>query len=129
VSGILSAVGTLAKQAATPLAGFALQNATPTILTWTPPNDGQLHRYHLIVFLLVTSNTTGGDISITFNDPANFSSHPTVILGGTQGTGPHGTTLQGYEDIPVPGGQAVTLSQTSAMTVGAATLWAEIWGS
>jgi hypothetical protein len=124
--------GTLAPQATTATnfpSGYALVNGTGTIFSWTPPNDGQLHHFLLDLFLLVTSNTTGGDISLTFWDPADFSAHTEIILGGTQSVGPHGTTLQGYSNIPVPGGKPVTLAQTSAMTAGAATLWADLLGS
>ena len=46
--------------ATTGVNGFALQNGTPTILTWTPPNDGQVHRVLLIAQENVTVAETGG---------------------------------------------------------------------
>ena len=38
------------------LAGFALQNATPNILTWTAPNDGNYHRVVVAASIGVTSS-------------------------------------------------------------------------
>jgi hypothetical protein len=116
--------GSLALQAATPVAGFALQNATPTILTWTAPNDGALHRVLLMINLHVTSAETGGSIGVTIPLPDGSSLTPTINAGGF-GAGVQAYT---YTDFVKAGG-TTTFSQTGALTGGAATVWAEIWGS
>lgn len=115
-------------QASTGAGGFALQNGTPNIVSWTAPNDGALHRFVIFLYMFVTSATTGGAISIVFTDPGGNAQSP-VILSATQGGGAHGTTSQGFEVIFAKAGTTVTISESSAMTAGAATVWAEIWAS
>jgi hypothetical protein len=114
--------------AATPEAGFALQNATPTILSWTAPNDGNLHRAKLIIYLLVTSGETGGNINIDFTDPSNTSRAFGLGLSG-KAAGEYGNQQYEWESLFAYPGTTVTLVQSSALTGGAATVWAEIWGS
>jgi hypothetical protein len=112
-------------QAATPAAGFALQNGTPTILTWTPPNDGKLHRFIVFASLVVGSAETGGAIAQGFTDPSGVSRSQALFNGGLGA----GFASPNNFSYTVQGGQPVTIAQSSALTVGAATLWAEIWGS
>jgi hypothetical protein len=114
-------------QAATPVAGVALVNGTPTILSWTPPNDGKLHRFTYFASMVVTAPETGGTVGFQFDAPGNvFASWN--IFAPNQGAGYSfgQTVLQGQVCAP---GQPVTLVQITALTAGAATLWAEIWGS
>jgi hypothetical protein len=112
--------------AATPAAGFALQNATPTILTWTAPNDGNLHRVIVVGELIVTSGQTGGAVSLEFTDPGGTARTRTVWAGGLS---------SGYNNVPVgllqtvEAGTTVSVVQTSAQSGGAATTWSELWGS
>lgn len=112
--------------AATPAAGFALQNATPGILSWTAPNDGKLHRFAVVSSIDVTSGETGGLVIVTYQPPAGgFTPAQQVFAGGLgAGTAP-GATIEG---IAGPG-TTVFVNQTSALTAGAALVWAEIWGS
>jgi hypothetical protein len=114
--------------ATTGVAGYTMVNATGNIITWTPPSDGALHRFNLFLYMAVTSNTTGGAIGLTFTDPGS-NPQSLTILSGTQGTGAHGTTLQGYEQIFAKAGTTVAVTQATAMTAGAAVVWAELWGS
>lgn len=106
--------------------GFPLQNATPTILTWTAPNDGNLHRVIVVGELVVTSIQTGGAVSLNFTDPGGTARIRTVWAGGL---------AAGYNNVPVglqqvvEPGSTVTITQSSAQTVGAATMWLEMWGS
>jgi hypothetical protein len=126
--GAISFVPGLALQAGTPLAGFALADSTGTIISWTVPNDGQLHRVLFNLSLHVTSADTGGAIQITTVAPDGTSQTNTAFATSL------GTGLQKPANIangffPVEPGSAVTVTQSGALTVGAAILWAEIWGS
>ena len=122
----LGAVGGLQKVATTPLAGFTLQNATSNILTWTAPNDGNLHRVQFFITWDVTSAETGGAFGITWTAPDGTSGSVNLSAGGS-GTGIH-TPATPYVAI-IKSGSTITLNQTSALTAGAAVLWAEMWGA
>jgi len=115
------------KRAATPVAGFAKQNGTPTIISWTVPNDGQLHRVMLFASADVTSAETGGQVSLNVVYP-DGAAPPWTVFSGNQGTG---TDFSQHANIAfiVGAGSTVTLTQTSALTGGATTVWAELWGS
>jgi hypothetical protein len=110
-------------------AGFALQNGTPTIIQWTPPNDGLMHRFMIGVSFLVTSAETGGSLQVTYNDPGGGGRIRQLFAAGQaagyyngQGTTPAMLTI-------CEGGVPVIVEQSTALTAGAAVLWAEIWGS
>lgn len=129
MGGILSPVsggGGLTLQAATPLAGYQLVNGTPNIIGWTPPNDGKLHRFQVFCTKTVQSLETGGYIQVTFQSPDGTASAYT-IMAGSQGTG-YSTSETSYPMI-CQGGFPVIVRQFSALTVGASTFWAEIWGT
>jgi hypothetical protein len=117
----------LVKQAATPAAGFALVNATPTILTWTAPNDGLLHRFQVFAAENVTVGQTGGQVSVTYTLPDGTTSSVHALFGGGQTPGDN-TPGQDFS-ITIKAGGTVTIAQTQAMSVGTAVVWAEIWGS
>ncbi len=110
--------------AATPAAGFALQNGTPTILTWVVPNDGALHTLNIVMTLHVTSLETGGQITVTTTDPSGTAANPVAFAGGAAA----GSTPQQYQRL-LQAGSTVTLAQTSALTAGAASIWAQIWAA
>ncbi len=112
-------------QAATPLAGYQLINGTGTIISWTTPNDGQLHRVLLLYNQHVTSGETGGQIQITTTTP-DSGTHAYTIENGGSGTGFSQGSNTAYLVAP---NTAVTVAQSSALTAGAAVFWAEIWGS
>jgi hypothetical protein len=121
--------GDLQRQAVTPAAGFALVNGTPNIITWTAPNDGLQHRFLLFLSMDITVAYTGGQIIVNFMSPGGNNVTWAVYPPGAA-TGPGWN--YGFVSINpsfVKAGTAVTLSQGSAMTAGAATLNAEIWGS
>lgn len=123
----------LAQQAATPVAGVALVNGTPNILTWTAPNDGLLHRALVIGLVDVTTLEVGGQVTLSWTLPnGNAGSSPVAAAGlaaGPQWFGPTTAIAVGMLALPVKAGTTVTLAQTSALTSGAAVVWAEIWGS
>lgn len=110
------------------LTGFALQNGTPNLFSWTAPNDGAVHVFGVVSVKHVTSAETGGVISVVYQPVAGGGNHTTQILAGSLGTdtaGQVGTTVWGI----VQPGSTVTVQQASALTAGASTAWAELWAS
>ena len=117
----------LQRVATTGMAGFPLQNGTPTILSWTAPNDGQLHVIIAAVLLVVTAAESGGQINWKFGAVSN------IIISGSLGVGEY---LAGYGQTPIfqsggvlRPGDTFAFTQGSALTSGAATAYAEIWSS
>jgi hypothetical protein len=125
VEAVYPGAASLQLMATTGIAGFALQNATPTILTWTVPNDGLLHRLLLIPVLGVTSSQTGGAVTYAYTASNNLTQTHTLFAGGLSGT-PLPANLVPVLVYP---GTTVTVAQSSAQSGGASILWAEIWGS
>lgn len=119
------ALGVGSLQATTGTGGFALQNATPTIVTWTPPNDGQMHRFEVFGLVNITSGETGGQIKITFTDPGG-NARSINLQAGSAAAGGQPFAACAYT---CQGGSAVSVVQATALTAGAAVAWAEIWGS
>lgn len=117
----------LVLQAATPVAGFALQNGTPTVISWTAPNDGKLHYVAVFAEIVVSNAETGGQITAILNDPAGGNHNREVIQGG-QGAGFVGMD-GGSQTFVIQAGSTFSIVQNTALTAGAATLWAGIWGS
>jgi hypothetical protein len=113
--------------ATTGLTGFTLINGTPTILTWTAPNDGAMHRVMLLGELNVTSAQTGGVVTLNYTSPDGGARNRAVFAGSLGA---------GYNPIPgiaaagatVAPNTTVTLTQT-AQTAGASVLYMELWGS
>jgi hypothetical protein len=120
----LADLGGLVMVASTGVAGFALQNATPTILTWTAPNDGNLHRVFPFAAAHITVAETGGAVTLNYTLPDGFADGHTVIAAN-QAAGD--TFLAGALLVPVKAGSTVTIAQATALTVGACTVWAELW--
>jgi hypothetical protein len=120
-----NAGGPLALQAATPVSGFALVNGTPNILTWTAPNDGQQHRVQVFASLHVISTETGGIVNVNFSAP-DGNNGTFQLIAGSLAAGLF--TANPPRLVVVQAGQPVNILQT-ALTAGAALLWAEIWGS
>lgn len=116
--------GTLVNQASTPLAGYTMINGTGVICSWTVPNDGKLHRAQCFLSLNVSSAETGGAITFTYTDPGGGAGSA-VAIAAAQGTG----TTRGFTGAEVQAGTVVAVNQNTALTVGAAVLYGEIWGS
>lgn len=112
-------------QAATPVAGTALANGTPAILSWTAPNDGGLHRAVVFGVLDVAVQEVGGQVNVAYTLP-DGTANSFAALNAGMGAGP--ANLFSYTFV-VKAGTTVTVAQATALTGGAATLWAEIWGS
>ena len=108
-----------------PAAGFTLQNATPVILSWTAPADGQLHRVTIFGTLFAAAVETGGNINLVYTDPAGNPNSTPVWAGGLNGA--NAPTDKG---VSVKAGTTVTLQQIVALSAGGPSMvWAEIWGS
>lgn len=118
----------LTKVAATPLAGYTYVNGTGTIISWTAPNDGQMHRVVLIGQIRsITVPQTGGAISMSLEYPdGSGNPSPSVNAGGNGTGGFHGFSNTVFLVQP---GSTIALQQSSAQTAGSTVLWAELWAS
>lgn len=112
--------------AQTPVAGVALANGTPTILSWTAPSDGKNHRIWVIATGFATVIEVGGQVNVNYALPNGNTSPFPLLLPGTQGVG---YITAAYVAAVIGPGAVVSIQQGSALTSGAATVWAEIWGS
>lgn len=112
-------------RASTPVAGFALQNGTPTITSWTAPSDGKLHPVAVFGVQHVTSAQTGGGVQVNYTAPDGTAATPSFFPGG----GAAGVTIPDNPiNIIIEAGSTVSVAQSAAQTLGAATVWAQIWG-
>lgn len=111
------------QRAITPVAGFALQNGTPTILTWTAPNDGQLHNVTVPASLAVTVNETGGAVQVQFTVNGTLTSWQLFNGGAVIGT----YVADTFRGVTVDPNTTVTVFQNGALTVGTAKVFAAIY--
>lgn len=110
--------------AETSATGVALINGTQTILTVTVPNDGKVHLLVNAAMVKATTATlTGGKLIISSTTPvATFDlTTSTTAIGNSFSSAIHGT----FQVLLKPGTQ-VTIKQTTAMTAGAAKVYAKI---
>jgi hypothetical protein len=125
----MAAYGTealMSKVADTGEAGYQLADATGTILSWTAPDDGQLHAFLVIGAVVVTSTETGGAIQSSYSPPGS-GGHTASLDSGAHGAGTFGMTA-GSGGVVAPG-STVTVTQNTALTGGAATAFAQIWAA
>lgn len=106
--------------AATALAGWTMTTGTPTILSWTAPNDGKVHNVTVGGSFYVTSATTGGQINVTYTVPSGAGTRTDQMSAATQATGSH--PVVGYQFAVEPN-TTVTIAQESSMSAGAAKFW------
>lgn len=104
-------------------AGFALQNGTPVILSWTAPNDGRQHSVMVMGGVHCTSAATGGAVNYTGTRPDGSVANVTVVTAG-QVLG--STAGLSHNDV-IEAGTTVTLNQSSALTAGAELVFATLW--
>jgi hypothetical protein len=119
-------MGLLASTATASPAGFPLANGTPTIISWTAPNDGDLHRVTAFSSVVIGTLEVGGAVVLNFTPPGGSAVQYTLSSGG-QAAG--FDFSGGTRNFTVKPGTVVSIAQTSALTSGAATIWAELWGS
>ena len=103
--------------------GVALIDGTQTILTATVPNDGQCHLVLASMWKDVTTALTGGQTRLQWVVPAGtgVGADTTLTAVGTSGVS---TSTTG--DTVVKPGTTVSVLQTTAMTAGAAKVYAKI---
>lgn len=104
----------LAVVARTPAAGIALVNGTPNLLTWTTPNDGQIHTFMVSGGSNTTVAATGGAIQIQWTTFGVVQI--TQIDAGGHGVGIFQIFLSPRMADP---NTQVVISQQTALTAGA----------
>lgn len=116
--------------ATTGLNGVALVNGTPTILSWTAPNDGKMHRVITFSQLYVSVATTGGQVDASVPLPSGNTSLK-GIFSSTLAVGDYPLSQDNwpYSLALIPPNTTFSVVQQSALTAGAAKIWAEIWAS
>lgn len=110
-------------------AGVALINNTQTILTWTAPSDGLTHMVEVFAWKRVATTETGGAVTVKITEAGgSIVTNGTAMFAGGAANA----------DYPFPGGATqylvnagaiVEIDQTSALSGGASTVFAEIWAS
>lgn len=117
-----NAASDLQVRAKTATAGFPLINGTPTILSYTTPNDGQKHSILVASSKSVSVLEVGGVITVSFfiNGVQGFSN----IFPGGNGVGD--TPENNPVAIMVDPNTVVSVFQGSALTAGASILYASI---
>lgn len=122
MSGFPGASSAFKKVISTGAAGLAKQNATPTFFTYNVPNDGNLHDIMGFGQLAIASSETGGNVQFYRNGTALLN----MFNGGQGGPGNVGMSPITYTAQP---GETITIQQTSALTVGASTMYFEFWST
>ena len=120
----ISSPGTGIVTAETSATGVALINGTQTILKVTVPNDGKVHTALWWVVKKVTTAITGGTVSANWTmatGTANTHSTAATAVGSNYMTSSSLPSATGISP-----GTAVTIVQASAMTAGAAKVYAKI---
>lgn len=113
--------------ASTPPAGFALQNGTPTILSFTTPNvPNTTYLIVVAVRLHVTSAMTGGTTGMQITESGQATDSGGVIFAAEGGAGyyhyPNAGSVVTIGPFLVGPNCVVSLVQASALTAGAATI-------
>lgn len=103
----------------TPVAGFALQNGTPSLgVQWTAPNDGNPHAVVICGEVNCSVATTGGAVAVTYTAPDGTVNTNAVFQNGSVAVGIHPVSSQ--QTILIAPGSTITAQQSTAMTAGAA---------
>lgn len=110
--------------AETSATGVALINGTQTILSVTAPNDGKVHTLLAATFIKdISTALTGGTIILKWTTAANQTATHTTTITSVGITAYSALTI---ESITVRADTTITLSQTTAVTAGAAKVYAKI---
>ena len=108
------------KVAGTPNAGVALVNGTPTILTYTTPNDGNQHTIIIAGSLVVAVLEVGGQVNVNYVTGGVAGAHQ--LFAGAQAAG--NFQPSNAFSVVVDPNTVVSISQQSALTAGTATVFA-----
>lgn len=118
------ALGAMALQGTTGDAGYTLVNGTGVIISWTAPNDGNMHRVMVFSWLNVTVTEVGGNIQLSYTGPTGGVNNS----GYQSGSQNANVYVQSAFHLVAPG-STVSLQQQTALTGGTAVFYAELWGS
>ena len=105
--------------ATTGAAGYVLVNGTGTIISVTAPNDGNLHLCIVSGLLHITTIIVGGQI--VYGVPGDYTN---TLLAGSEGTG---WVAAGGVAITMQPGTTLNMVQNTAVSSGAAVLYASLW--
>jgi hypothetical protein len=104
----------------------ALVNGTQDIVTWTAPNDGNLHSVIFTYRENCTANETGGQIYVMVYDSANNVVCGSQVSGGGTFSGQY---IRSTEAPAIRPGERVALYQYTPVSAGAMTIYAELWAN
>lgn len=120
--------------ATTTSSGVALStSATQTILAWTAPSDGLMHRVTVFAQMHVTSTLASGgapvEITLTFPD-AGSASKGTIFGTSSTAVGFYYLTNNSTPStFLIESGTTFSILQNSILSSGAGLVFAELWGS
>jgi hypothetical protein len=96
-----------------------LVNGTPVLLSYTIPNDGRHHSIVGYFGLEVATTMTGGQVQVHFQDGATgYTYTGNLYAGGAVGPAIYGSSLV----MRLSPGSSITITQTTALTGGSATI-------
>lgn len=102
---------------------YTLINGTGSVATFTTPNDGREHAYTVAMSVNVTSAETGGAFQVAYTSRGQPLT--AALDAGAHGLG----TFASSALICADANTIVTVSQSSALTVGAATAAVAVSGA
>lgn len=121
-AGAGASLGMVYESFSSAVAGYTLINGTGQIAQITTPNDGNVHTVQVSTNIIVSVAETGGLINTLFTAPdASGQTQQNHAAGLGLGLARVSMTL-----LCAPN-TTVTIQQASALTAGAAKLWASIW--
>lgn len=106
----------------------ALIDSTQTIVSWTAPNDGNVHWVFFAAGQDVTSATTGGLVQTSYTLPDGTGPITHTLFAASQADTGENEPSNTY-GRPVEAGSTVSVIQATALSGGAAVVWAAIWGA
>lgn len=125
--GVANEGGRLSRRVATTgTGGYALTGSTGTILTYTAPSDGCLHWATFTAQLIVSSAETGGQVNL------NVPGLGISIFAAGNATGtfhPLQNSVSGSESFLLRPGDTIAIQQATALTAGAAVLYADLYST
>jgi hypothetical protein len=95
------------------------------IISWTAPDDGDLHRVLVAGIMQVTSADTGGEISADWTLPNGDANSNWQLYVTSESTG----IKQLLSWFFIEANTTFTVNQQAALTGGAAVAWIELWTS
>lgn len=107
--------------------GYTLANTTPTIMSWTAPNDGALHSIELHYNKVVSSAETGGAVAVTFTTGGRTSTNVIQLSAGGQAAGNYAAASN--PSICIDPGTTFSVNQTSGLSAGASKVFCEFWAN